>query len=102
MLATRKDPATGIPRMGFTRVVDLVRGFGLVVVIITVCLASPRPGTDSARSLGIAVTLALSAAGWIVWMLSGHTGARRGLNLGGLVVMGAAGGALAGLSPNSP
>jgi signal transduction histidine kinase len=88
--------------MGFTRVVDLVRGFGLVVVIITVCLASPRPGTDSARSLGIAVTLALSAAGWIVWMLSGHTGARRGLNLGGLVVMGAAGGALAGLSPNSP
>jgi len=88
--------------MGFTRVVDLVRGFGLVVVIITVCLASPRPGTDSARSLGIAVTLALSAAGWIAWMLSGHTGARRGLNLGGLVVMGAAGGALAGLSPNSP
>jgi signal transduction histidine kinase len=88
--------------MGFTRMVDLVRGFGLVVVIITVCLASPRPGTDSARSLGIAVTLALSAAGWIVWMLSGHTGARRGLNLGGLVVMGAAGGALAGLSPNSP
>jgi signal transduction histidine kinase len=88
--------------MEFTRVVDVVRGFGLVVVIITVSLASPRPGTDSARSLGIAVALALSAAGWVVWMLAGHTGSRPGLNLGGLVVMGAAGGVLAGLSPNSP
>jgi len=88
--------------MEFTRLVDLVRGFGLVVVIITVSLASPRPGTDSARGVAIAVTLALSAAGWIVWMLAGHTGARRGLNLSGLVVMAGAGGVLAGLSPSSP
>jgi len=88
--------------MEFTRVVDLVRGFGLVVVIITVSLASPRPGTDSARGVAIVVTLALSAAGWIVWMLAGHTGARQRLNLSGLVVMAGAGGVLAGLSPSSP
>jgi len=102
VFVTRKDPASATPRMEFTRVVDLVRGFGLVVVIITVSLASPRPGTDSARGVAIAVTLALSAAGWIVWMLAGHTGARQRLNLSGLVVMAGAGGVLAGLSPSSP
>jgi signal transduction histidine kinase len=82
-----------------TRVIDGIRAIGLVVVIITVSLASPRPGTDSARGLAIAVTLGLSAAAWIVWMLAEH---RRWTNLGSLVVMGAAGGVLAGLSPNSP
>jgi signal transduction histidine kinase len=46
--------------------------------------------------------LALSAAAWVAWMLSGSTGERRWLNLGSLVVMAGAGGALAGLSPNSP
>jgi signal transduction histidine kinase len=86
-------------------VIDLVRWFGLVVVIITVSLASPRPGTDSPRSLAIAVTLGLSAAAWIVWLLSGNgpwPGIRRWMNVGSLVVMAAAGGALAGLSPGSP
>ena len=62
-------------------------------------MASPRPGTDSALGLAIAVTLGLSAAAWIIWMLAGR---RRWMNLGSLVVMGAAGGVLAGLSPNSP
>ena len=35
-------------------------------------------------------------------MLSGSTGERRWLSLGSLILMGGAGGALAGLSPNSP
>jgi signal transduction histidine kinase len=85
-----------------TRLIDLVRACGLVVVIVTVSLASPRPGSDGARGLAIAIMLGLSAAAWVAWMLSGSTGERRWLNLGGLVVMAGAGGALAGLSPNSP
>ena len=102
---TRRDPATGIVQVDVPWVVDLIRAFGLVVVIVTVSLSSPRPGTDSARGLAIAVTLGLSAAGWIAWLLSGNgcwTGIRRWMNLGGLVVMAGAGGLLAGLSPNSP
>jgi signal transduction histidine kinase len=102
---TRRDPATGIVEVDVPWVVDLVRAFGLVVVIVTVSLSSPRPGTDGARGLAIAVALGLSAAAWIVWLVSGNgrwVGMRRWMNLGGLVVMGAAGGVLAGLSPNSP
>ena len=104
-LVTRRDPATGILVVDVPWVIDLIRAFGLVVVIVTVSLASPQPGTDSARGLAIAVALGLSAAAWIVWLLSGNgrwTGMRRWMNLGGLVVMGAAGGVLAGLSPGSP
>ena len=97
--ATRKDVVTGARVVNVTRVIDVIRAIGLVVVIITVSLASPKPGTESARSLAIAVALGLSAAAWIVWMLAEH---RPGLNLGSLVVMGVAGGVLAGLSPNSP
>jgi signal transduction histidine kinase len=97
---SRRDPATGA--VSVTRLVDLIRACGLLVVIVTVTLASPRPGTDSAIGVAIAVTLVLSAAGWIIWMAAGHTGARRGLNLSGLIVMATAGGVLAGLSPSSP
>jgi signal transduction histidine kinase len=100
--ATRKDVVTGARVVNVTQVIDIIRAVGLVVVIITVSLASPRPGTDSPRALAIAVALGLSAAAWIVWMLAGSTGSRPWMNLGGLVVMGAAGGALAGLSPSSP
>lgn len=103
--ATRRDPATGIGVVNIPWVIDLVRGSGLVVVIVTVSLSSPRPGTGSALSLAIAVTLGLAAVAWTVWLLSGNgpwTGTRRWMNLGGLVAMGAAGGVLAGLSPNSP
>jgi signal transduction histidine kinase len=100
--ATRNDVVTGGRVVNVTRVIDVIRSFGLVVVIITVSLASPRPSADNARGLAIAVALGLSAAAWIVWMLAGGTGSRPWMNLGGLVVMGAAGGALAGLSPSSP
>ena len=101
-LATRRDPATGTSVVSVTRVIDLIRACGLVVVIVTVSLASPGPSSDDARGLAIAITLGLSAAAWVAWMLSGTTGERRWLNVGSLIVMGGAGGALAGLSPNSP
>ena len=98
----RRDPVTAARAVSATRVIDLVRACGLVVVIVTVSLASPGPGSDGARGLAIAIMLALSAAAWVAWMLSGSTGERRWLNLGSLIVMAGAGGALAGLSPNSP
>jgi Histidine kinase len=101
-IATRRDPATGASVISATRVIDLVRACGLVVVIITVSLASPPPSLDNARGLAIAITLGLSAVGWIAWMLSGSTGERRWLSVGGLILMAGAGGALAGLSPSSP
>ena len=97
--ATRQDQVTGARVVDVPRVIDAIRALGLVVVIITVCLAHPRPGTDTARGLVIAVTLGLSAAAWIVWMST--TGSPR-MTTVSLVVMGAAGGVLAGLSPNSP
>jgi signal transduction histidine kinase len=97
--ATRQDPVTGVRVVDVPRTIDAIRAVGLAVVIVTVSLASPRPGTGSARSLAIAVTLGLSAAAWIVWMLSDRWPR---LTVGSLVVMGAAGGVLAGLSPNSP
>ena len=95
---TRKDAATGAGMVDVTRVIDIVRAVLLLVVIITVSAARPQPGTDGVRGAAIAVTLGLSVAAWIVWMLAGS---RRWMMVGGLVVMGAAGGALAGLSPNS-
>jgi hypothetical protein len=67
-------------------------------VFITVSLASPGPSTSGARGTAIAVTLGLSAAGWIVWMLAGG---RVWPVYGGLSVMSAAGGVLAGLSWDS-
>ena len=97
--ATRKDVVTGARVVNVTRVTDIIRAIGLVVVIITVSVARPRPGVESARSLAIAVALGLSAAAWIVWMLAEN---KRWTNLGSLVVMGVAGGVLAGLSPSSP
>jgi len=97
--ATRKDPVTGARVVDVTKVIDVIRGVGLVVVIITVSLASPRPAAGGARGTAIAVALVLSAAAWIAWMASGR---RRWMTVGGLVVMAAAGGVLAGLSPNSP
>jgi hypothetical protein len=79
-------------------VIDVVRAFGVAVVIITVWLASPGPGIDGARGPAIAVALGLSAAAWVCWLL---TGSRRVLNLGSLVVMGVAGGVLPLRCPTS-
>jgi signal transduction histidine kinase len=96
----RRDPVTGA--VSVTRLIDLVRACGLLVVIVTVTLASPRPGFDSAQGVAITVMLGLSVAAWVAWMLSGSTGDRRWLSVGSLIAMGGIGGALAGLSPNSP
>jgi signal transduction histidine kinase len=96
------DRAATARAVNVARVIDAVRGFGLVVVVVTVSLASPRPGSDGPLGLAIAIALAVSAAAWVAWLLSGVTGDRRRLSLVSLVVMGAAGGVLAGLSPNSP
>jgi signal transduction histidine kinase len=94
-IAVRKDPATGAGALDVARIIDAVGAIGLVVVLIAVSLASPGPATNDARGTAIAVTLGLSVAGWITWML-----ARRNpwLTYGGLALMSAAGGVLAALS----
>ena len=97
-IAVRKDPATGAGALDVAWVIDAVGAVGLVVVLITVSLASPGPATDDVRGTAIAVTLGLSAAGWIVWMLVGRN---PWVMYGGLSVMSAAGGVLAGLSWDS-
>ncbi len=98
-LATRTDPATGARTVNVTRVIDVVRACGLVIVLVTVSLARPRPGTDGVRGVVITVVLVLSGLAWLAWMLSDRV---QRLWVGSLVVMGAAGGVLAGVSPNSP
>jgi signal transduction histidine kinase len=94
-IAVRKDPATGAGSLDVARVIDAVGAVGLVVVLITVSVANPGPATDDPRGTGIAVTLGLSVAGWIVWMLAGRN---PWVAYGGLSLMGAAGGVLAALS----
>jgi len=98
-LTTRMDPVPGARSVNAGRVIDTVRVVGLVVVVITVSLARPGPTTAGPRGTAIAVLLATSAAAWITWILSDG---RDRLNAASLVVMGAAGGVLAGLTPNSP
>jgi signal transduction histidine kinase len=98
-IGTRMDPATGAGRVDVAWITDAVRGVGLVVVLITVIIASPGPGTTGSRGTAIAVFLGLSAAGWIIWMLAGR---RNYVNYAGLSMMSLAGGVLAALSPNSP
>jgi signal transduction histidine kinase len=100
--ATRWDPVTGNRVVSVARLVDLIRGFGLIAVIVSVSLADPGPGTPGPRGVIVAVTLALSSAGWVAWLVSGSTGQRRMLSLGSLVVMAGAGGVLAGVTPSSP
>jgi signal transduction histidine kinase len=93
------DPVNGARSVSAARVIDSVRAAGLFIVLITVWLARPGPATDSPRGAAIAVMLGLSVAAWLTWMLSGR---RDWLMTGSLIVMGGAGGVLAGLSPNSP
>ncbi len=97
--AIRKDPVTGLGTVDVAWVIDAVRAVGLVVVLITVCVASPGPATAGARGTAIAVTLGLSAAGWLAWLVAGR---RTWVTYVGLTVMSTAGGVLAALSPNSP
>lgn len=87
---------TGAPVV--VRVIDTARAIALVVVLITVSIAVPHPGIGGKR-LAIGITLAISAIGWITWIVAGKN---RRLAIGALITMGLAGGALTGLSPNSP
>ncbi|HEY7279825.1 MAG TPA: histidine kinase [Trebonia sp.] len=74
--------------------VKVVRFIVLVIVLVTVPLSTPHLGAG-ARGIAIAVTLVVSAVAWTIWNVVGDR-PRAWLAL--LVVMGAAGGALAGLS----
>jgi signal transduction histidine kinase len=98
-LAGRAGRVTTVRATGVTRAVDVIRAAGIAVVLVTVSLARPHPGAPGARGTAIAVTLACSAVAWLAWMLA--RGNYR-LTVAGLTVMAVAGGALAGLSPNSP
>jgi DNA-binding NarL/FixJ family response regulator/signal transduction histidine kinase len=95
----RADSPAGPRSPSVARVIDTVRVLGLILVIVTVALARPAPGFDTARSAAIAVLLAVCAAAWIGWLLSDD---RDRLNAACEAVMGVAGGVLAGLTPDSP
>ena len=56
-IAVRKDPATGAGALDVAWVIDAVGAVGLVVVLITVSVASPGPATHDPRGTAIAVTL---------------------------------------------
>jgi signal transduction histidine kinase len=77
--------------------VNLIRVVVLVMVLVTVPLFTPH---FAQRGVGLAtaVALAVSAAAWVVWQFAER---RPRLWLISLAVLGAAGGALAGLSPAS-
>jgi signal transduction histidine kinase len=66
----------------------------LVIVIVTVPFSTPHLG-EAGRGIAIAVTLAISAVAWGIWTFAGE---RPRLWIVMLALMGAAGGALAGLS----
>ena len=75
----------------------LVRVLVLAVVLVTVPLA--KPALDSgAQGTAIAVTLAISAVSFVVWLIARNS---EPVTVTALAVMAAAGGALAGLSPLS-
>jgi len=100
--ATRPDPVTGHRVVNPTWMIDIIRAGGLVLVVVSVSLAHPGPSTPGPRGTAIAVTLALSAVGWIGWIVSGSTGQRRLLSSVSLIVMAGAGGVLTGLAPEGP
>jgi len=94
-LTARWDSAIVNPGMPAT--LYGIRILVLVGVVGTVPLASPHLGAG-ARGVAVAVTLGLSAVSGIVWLFAQDS--ERVLTMS-LAVMGAAGGALAGLSPLS-
>ena len=98
-LTTRMNPVPGTRSVTAARIIDAVRSVGVVVVAVTVSLARPGPTTGGPRSVAIAVILGVSVAAWITWIVSDG---RDRINAASLIVMGAAGGVLTGLSPNSP
>jgi signal transduction histidine kinase len=99
-LTTRMYPPVDDRSVTAARVINTVRAAGLVIVVVTTAwLARPGPASGGDRGPAIAVMLGVSAAAWIAWILSDG---RDQLMAWSLVVMGGAGGVLAGLSPNGP
>lgn len=88
----RYGPSIG--RVEVPPAVQAVRLIVLVAVLVTVPMSTPELGAGG-KGTAVAVTLALSAAAWAIWQFAGD---RPRLWLAMLAVMGAAGGALAGLS----
>jgi signal transduction histidine kinase len=75
-----------------------VRLLVLAGVLVTVPFAQPHPGAG-ARGVGVAVALGAVVASYVFWLLLERSTYS---TASALVVMGLAGGALAGLSPFSP
>src|SRR5215472_9901436 len=92
-----RDLLPGDPSV-FPPVLEAVRVLVLVMVLATVPLANPHPGPGP-RGITVAVTLGVSIIAWICWMRSGM---HYRVMAWSLIVMGLAGGILAGLSWNSP
>ncbi len=92
-VAARGDSAAGVPPL-----LMAVRFLILAMVLVTVPLATPHPGVG-AQGVAVAVTLGISVVAWLVWEFTGR--AHR-VQVPALVVLGAAGGALAGVSSQSP
>ncbi len=97
MSAVRWDPIGASGGLTVARVTQIVRGFGLFAVIVSVLLGPPRPGV-AGRGLVIALLLGVCVIAWLAWMWSGE---RQRPLLVSLTVLGLAGGALAGVSPRS-
>lgn len=75
-------------------VLTAVRILILVMVVVTVPFATPHPGVGT-RGVSISVALSVTAIAWVIWL---SARSRPVLYLTALVVMAAAGGALAGMS----
>jgi signal transduction histidine kinase len=75
-------------------VLTAVRILILVMVLVTVPFATPHPGVGT-RGVAIAVALGVTAIAWVIWL---RARSRPTVYLTALVVMAAAGGALAGMS----
>jgi signal transduction histidine kinase len=82
-------------------VIDGVRFLILVMVLVTVPLATPNPrlGTGGAAVGAVGATLGVAAFAWVIVLLSRH---RFRVMVSALVVMAAAGGVLAGITTLSP
>ncbi len=83
-----------LSRVDVPPTIQFVRIIVLAMVVITVPLSTPNIGKGG-QGLAVAVTLAVAAVAWVAWQFAGRT---RQLWVILLVIMGAAGGALAGLS----
>jgi len=70
----------------------------MVMVLVTVPLANPHPGVG-AQGIAVAVTLGICLVAWVFLVRARQ---RCRLMTGSLIVLAAAGGALAGVSPESP